>query len=238
MKKMKKKKKTAREIIKDIPMYLWVVDTFIVLPLILLIFRIGSDFGLRFSVPFFLIFGGVWVLLTILTFLRSAKEDKAKKESKIDVFLEDPYFGEMTFTLDDNDGSHDLNEGKTKVMFGKYNPELHIDNYDESKKELYFRGLEYVYSIQDEIIKSFYEDAKGLCDDWGEHFENGDPLTKDYIEEEFRIPDIDIRLSGEDVTIKVWGWPGEVDSVSLLGDHNFSAMIDCTTKEVDYNFEG
>ncbi|MDR0964179.1 MAG: hypothetical protein LBM60_06160, partial [Clostridium sp.] len=163
---------------------------------------------------------------------------KAKEKSKVKISLEDPYFGKMTFTLDDNDGRHDLIDGKTEVMFGRYNPDLGIDNYEESKKELYFRSLEYVYSIQNEIITYFYEDTKSLCDEWEKHFENGDPITKEYIEEEFEITSIDIRPSGEDVTIKVWGWPPEVDSVSLFGDHNFYAEIDCTTKEIYYGFEG
>lgn len=177
----------------------------------------------------------VWGLITaaVLVF-QDRKSIFVKKKAVEEVFLNDSKFGKLKFMRDINDKDSDLNCDALNISFGKYNPEITIRNYKEENQEQYFRSLGYVYEIQNEIINNLYKEATDCCANWEECDDNGNPITYEYIKENFYIGQMTIEMENGDVLITIWGLPGD----GLLGDHSINARINCTSKKAEYLLEG
>lgn len=177
----------------------------------------------------------VWVLITaaVLVF-QDRKAVFVKKKVLEEVFFDDPKFGKLKFVKDLNDKDSDFNCDALNISFGKYNPGIIIRNYKEENKELYLRSLGYVYDIQNEIINNLYNEAADYCANWDECDENDNPITYEYIKDNFYIGHMTIEIEDGDVLITIWGFPGD----GLLGEHSINAHINCTSKKVDYLLEG
>lgn len=225
------KKDKIKNRMKQIGFYFWM---FILCVILFLFFvttqAIGWD-AILFTVGLLV----VWILITaaVLVF-RDRKAIFAKKKALEEVSFYDSKFGKLKFVKDVNDIHGDLACAALNISFGKYSPEIEIRNYKEENRELYFKSLGYVYEIQNEIIDNLYKEAADYCADWEERDDNGNPITYEYIKENFYIGHMTIEMEAGDVLITVWGIPGD----GLLGDHSINAHINCTTKKAEYLLEG
>lgn len=224
-------KDRLKDIINQIIFYFWMF----VLCTILFLFHVTVEAVGRKAIIFPIGLLVIWFLITSIVFVvRDRKSIFVKKKVFEEVVIEDLRFGTLKFMKDMNDKDRDLKCDTLNLHFGKYDPEIKIRDYKEENHELYFTGLAYVYDIQNELISNFYEEALDYCSEWGECDENGNPITYEYVKENFYIGEMIIAMEDGDVLITIWGWVGD----GLLGEHNISAYINCTRKKVDYLLEG
>lgn len=223
--KLKQKKGT-------IILYFWMV----ILCAIILLFFITKEIP-ELSVLFPISLLAAWFIITVVAFIISDRKSNSNKKSvkvQEDVIIESARFGKLKFVKSQYDNSNDLRCDNVNVPFGDYNPSIEIRNYKEENRGLYFEGLEYVYDIYDEILDNFYKEAVTYCSEWGESDEDGNPITYDYIKDNFEVTNIFVDMYNEDVIVTIWGWPGD----DLLSEHNLSAEINCTKKTMDYKLMG
>ncbi len=229
--KKRKQRDHIKDILKKIVFYFWMFILCVILfSFYVTVQAIGWN-AILFPIGLLV----VWGLITaaVLVF-QDRKSIFAKKKVSEEVIFDDSNFGKLKFVKDKNDKDSDLICKALNFPFGKYNPGIAIRNYQEENRELYFRGLGYVYEIQNEIINNLYNEATNCCANWGECDDNGNPITYEYIKENFYIGHITIGMEAGDVLITVWGFPGE----GLLGEHSIDAHINCTSKEAEYLLEG
>ncbi len=177
----------------------------------------------------------IWIVITAIFFIvQQRKSIFVKKKVFEEVVIEDLRFGTLKCMKEKNNNDSDLKCDTLNLYFGKYNPEIEIKNYKEENRELYFSGLAYVYDIQNEIISNLYKEATDCCTNWEECDENGNPITYEYVRDNFYIGSMIIEINDGDVMVIIRGWPGD----GLLGEHDIGAYINCTKKTVDYTLEG
>lgn len=118
----------------------------LILPIMLIYNRQFLGFCLIY-VPIILIFviGGIGYL----------RDKKYKKNNITEYKIEDQKLGEVK-AVEDTKKNILTFEG---ILFGRYNPNIEIKNYDKDNKKLYFDTLGYIKENQKEIekeLKSFY----------------------------------------------------------------------------------
>lgn len=177
----------------------------------------------------------IWVMVTAIVLIVQQRDSIfVKKKVYEEVVIEDLRFGTLKCMKEMNNQDSDLKCHTLNLHFGKYNPEIEIRNYIVENKELFFTGLAYVYDNQNEIINNLYAEAMDYCTNWGECDENGNPITYEYVRDNFYIGHMIIAIDDGDILITIRGWVGD----GLLGDHNINACINCTKNNVDYSLEG
>lgn len=185
-----------------------------------------------------LLFGiiAVFFIIMFLNYIISSRRDK-KNEKNNTVLIEDSKYGTNAF-IKDKFGHY--NAVDLKISIGNHLPDVMFEDYQEYLKEYYFRGLDHVCEIQDQILNEFYAFSKEFYDDWEEQDEEGNPLTEERIKEEFKLTSIHVTVGDYGITfVTLWGWPGEDHLGNLrLGGHNFTITVNCKTNAFDYDFIG
>lgn len=214
----------------------------------IIIFRVWDNGPVKLlilAIPF--------LIIVICLFIGVKRDEKKEKEYRnkyvTEVIINDKVFGEMKFEKDSN--KNELSCKNFKVLFGQYNPTVHIQDYDENNNELYFRSLEYIYGKQQEIIETLFE---GFL----EAYSNSKEVTPDTLRENFAIEKITICkcdeyfLEGayfikdaEAFEIDAGEWViavcGNPNKNKLYGNYYSSkypvAYMDCSTKQMYYVLE-
>lgn len=226
-----RRKEKLKDILCQIVFYIWMFIFCVILFWFLVTNKEVGWKESKYAVGAFVI----WMLITAVVFIiRDRKSIFVKKKVLEEVVIEDLRFGTLKCVKDRNDLDVDLKCDALNFRFGKYNPKIEIRNYQDENQEQYFTGLAYVYDIQNEIISNLYQKATDYCAEWEECDEDGNPITYEYIKDNFDISDMIISMVNRDVFITIMGWSGD----GLLGEHNINAQINCTRKTIDYLLEG
>lgn len=114
-----------------------------------------------------------------------------------------------------------------KIDFDKYNPAFTICDYSNKKHEQLVEMIDYIFEFKDKIIKEIKEFALECCNDWDEVDKDGDAITLEYIDNHFKISNIELYQN-----IDIYG---ELDDFQLLGGHSIMLSINFKTKQ--YNFD-
>lgn len=132
-----------------------------------------------FAIPFCII-----VTALFIDYKKTEKKEKEYRDKHIsEIIINDKVFGKIKFERD----AH-LNQLCCKnfnMPFGKYNPTIEIEDYDANNNELYFRSLEYLYSMQQEVSHT-------LFDVFWESYSTSKEVTKDKLDSTFDIKRIEI----------------------------------------------
>lgn len=222
--------------IKTILMWIWFIILILIHLFLVVWIKVNAKEGIIFPIAMVIIW---WSILIFVLVIKDKKDIKKKEKYKKDFVseetIEDIKFGKVVFEKDSN--TNKLYCKHLNFLFGKYNPEIEIYEYDERYKELYFRNLEKLYDNQEKILKDYYDAIKGFCDNWNEQDSNGNPISGEYIKENFDISCICIYKDKEEIIITLWGGFYDYD-YNILGCHGVTAEIHCNSKEVFYDLVG
>lgn len=129
--------------------------------------------------------GVIFVIGVIVLFIAVKRDDKKAKEYHVkhitELVIGDKVFGDVKFEKDSNQNT--LTCKSFPKSFGKYNPTIEIQGYDENSQELCFRSLEYIYGMSEEIIETFLE---GFL----EAYASSKEVTRDKLEQNMDIEGI------------------------------------------------
>lgn len=132
-----------------------------------------------------LVMGVLFVIVMVVLFIAVKRDDKKEKEYHekyiTELVIEDKVFGDVKFEKDSNQNT--LTCKCFPKSFGKYNPIIEIQGYDENSQELCFRSLEYIYGMSEEIIETFLE---GFL----EAYASSKEVTRDRLEQNMDIEGI------------------------------------------------
>lgn len=130
---------------------------------------------------------GAILIVGIVLFILIKRDEKKQKEycekHVTEIVINDKFFGEVKCEKDNN-----LNSLSCKNLnrpFSKYNPKIVVEEYEERNNELYFRSLECVYSIQQEI-------ATTMMDAFLEMYGSEKEVTRETLKQNFEIDGISI----------------------------------------------
>ena len=173
----------------------------------------------------------ILIIIVCLT-ISIKKDEKRKKEYRYknvtESIIEDKTFGEIKVELDTL--KNELTCTNLKKLFGKYNPIIRIENYEEKNREFCFRSLEYLYSKQEEIIKTFFE---GFLSAYAHVKE----ITPASLEENFGIEEILITDSSKCAIEDHVVLSGAVDSTCTkeYEEHDFEKFVAVVVSNPDKN---
>ena len=144
------------------------------------------------GILYYIILGVIAVVFWGCIAISAKRDEKKKKEYReqnvSEVLIQDKFFGEVACEYDKE--MNQLTFTNLSIPFGKYNPRIYIEDYEEDKREFYFRKLEYVYQLQQEIIEKM---IAGFL----ETYTNCEELTRERLEETFSIETISLEKCNE-----------------------------------------
>lgn len=163
----------------------------------------------------------ILICLTISCKKDARKEKKYHDKYITEEVITDKIFGEIKFKYDT--AKMQLT-GKLGVLFGEYNPTIIISDFQKSDIEGHLRALEYLYSVQDVIIKN-------LLNQFLEIYSESTKSTKKASKEDFNIRNIRIEKRGERFLESVIEFEGEY----FAADDNPNELVIIVEPETSRN---
>lgn len=179
----------------------------------------------------------LWWVITItvceITFRHDEKKrrqrEKEYREKYIsDLIIENKTYGKMHFEKDSFKDCIELVEinlpdfGKNKIDSFK------IYSYDENKKDIYFRSLDYLYSNAQKIFDE-------LCDMVKERYEDEDiSVSIEDIKKQLYVDYIKMHINDENECIAEFLGGMNNDISDHIAEHGITACINCTAGEFEY----
>jgi hypothetical protein len=126
------------------------------------------------------------ILLAIITTIDSKRKKEYRETFIYKQTLKDSFFGDLEFEVDS--GKHTLT--CSGISFEPFQPKLIIEAYWDTYQELYFRSLEHLYQMREEIIQNLLNGFLGLNAD------ESDIQKREYLKTIFTIDTIEIHKKG------------------------------------------
>ena len=179
----------------------------------------------------------LWWVITITVCEITLRHDEKKRRQRekeyrekyiSDLIIEDATYGKMHFEKDSFRNCVELVEMNLPKFRNDTIDELIINDYDENKKDIYFRGLDYLYSNAEKI-------SDELCDMVKECYESEDiNVSVEDIKNQISISYIDISLNDKDeCIIELCGYINN-DISDHIAEHGITAYINCTAGKFEY----
>lgn len=191
---------------------------------------------------------GLAVTALHISIKRDEKRQKEYQERCLsEITIEDEVFGALKFTKDSK--NNEVVCRNPGISFGKSHPAFRITGYEEENKALYFRSLEYVCSIEAEILETFSQILLEGYPDLAQ-VDAGvlqSALTVEYIDMEkcgeYMLEDQNIWAGDDSFGVNPEDWvvivEGIQDKDKLPNGYRASpaAYINCRTKQICYVLE-
>ncbi len=184
-----------------------------------------------------------WVITISVSIIRyeiSEHKQKRKREQYrekyiSDIVIEDEKFGRMVFELDSF-----INQisaaGTVLPKFGTENmdiDEIIINEYDEKKKDVIFRGVEHIYEHAEEIVDACCKMVKECYDEEDIRDADGNLIRIESIKKLLSLSYMEIEFNREDTCMIVLQGGMNNDIVDHILEHGVTVCIDCNTWEYE-----
>ncbi len=191
--------------------------------------------GFALAVAWWIITIAVVFIITKIDTKKSQKTAKAYREKFItNVTITDETYGEIVFEFDSQRKQHISQNINLAEFAGNQISEITIDEYDETKKDSYFRGLDYVYENADNIAIGCVEIIKECYDDEDVRDENNELFSIETIKKQLCLDDIKMVLNEKgECEIEILGYMDN-DIIDHINEHGVTASINCVTMKFDY----
>ena len=199
--------------------------------------RVASNkmVGYALVVAWWIITIAVVFIITKIGTKKSQKTAKAYREKYItNVTITDETYGEIIFEFNSERNQHISQNINLPEFAGNQISEITIDEYDETKKDLYFRGLDYVYENADNIAISCVEIIKECYDDEDIRDENNELFCIETIRNQLCLEYITFSINDKgECEIEIFGCMDN-DVIDHISEHGVTASVNCATKEFNY----
>lgn len=184
-----------------------------------------------------------WVLTIAVLIVRyEISEHKREKERAqyrekyvSDLVIEDEKYGRMVFELD----SYINQISAVGTILPKFEienidiDEIIIDEYDEKKKEVIFRGMDHIYEHAEEIVDACCKMVKECYDDEDIKDADGNLICIESIKKMLYLSYMKIECNREDICMIVLQGGMKNDIADHIAEHGVTVCIDCSTWEYE-----
>ncbi len=201
--------------------------------LILILCHIGIRVNVVTAIILIISWWAITITIYQITFRRDEKKRKQRekeyREKYIsDLIIEDKTYGRMNFELDSFEERIELIEINLPEFGNDTIDEFIIYEYHESKKDIYFRSLDYIYENSQKILEGLCEMAKDVYDS------EDITINIEDIRNQLSVSWIEISLNDKDECIVEMHGGVNNDICDHIAEHGVTACINCTAEEFDY----